>query len=756
MPEYYTFVAKTVAQAAEALDHAHRHGIVHRDVKPSNILFTKHGEPRLSDFGLAVDSGEASLTVTGAIVGTPRYMSPEQLILHHVQVDARTDVYSLGVTLYELITLLVPFAAPTRERLLVQIATQDARSPRKTNPYLPRDLQTIAMKAMEKNPERRYQSAQLMADDLRRFLAGEPILAEPPSVTELGWRAMRRHRTLFAAAAAAVVFLVAGVSVTWHTQKKRTRERAEQQVAELTTAAHQAEGLDDPAKAAELYKSILTLDPDNALVAADLSRIQADVRAQKRAEEMERKRELAEKDVQRALPRSQSYRQLRLKIKDAQAEFDQLSRDLNGILPVVNTDMNPVAMEYRQGTLLTTIEQARHESEVAFADAVRLLHEALTHDPACASARRALTELYCWALEDAEKRRDWQNAKLYEQMAKLYDDGQYAQTLAGEGTVSLTTMPAGATCTLHVRTMEDGRFAWKQDKNLGNTPLTNLQLPQGSYLITIRSEGYAPVSCPVYLPRCGTESLKVSLLRPDQIPQNMVFVPGGCCLTGGDPDALNPMPTGRTFVPAFFIGKTEVTRQEYQRFLDTIAQYDPERAKTLVPTAGEDGERVWQKTENGRYAYTGSPNLPVNGVSAHDAEQYCQWMAETTGKPFRLPTGIEWEKAARGADGRLFPWGNRPLRGLSNAKFLQQDPEKRAVCECGVYLQDASPYGVLDMAGNVSEVCADPFDTSGNWALRGGRWYAGIELCRLATRSRISPKTKHPAIGIRLACDVPK
>jgi tetratricopeptide (TPR) repeat protein len=239
-PAFFRTVARLGAQAAEALEHAHQLGILHRDIKPANLLLDGHGHLWITDFGLAQVRGDAKLTMTGDLVGTLRYMSPEQALAQRVVVDQRTDVYSLGATLYELLTLQPAFGGSDRQELLRQIAFEEPKAPRRINKAIPAELATIVQKAMEKNPADRYATAQELAEDLQRFLADEPIRAQPAGVVRRLRKWGRRHPAVVAAAATAltVAIAVASGGVGWLVNDRATR--AEKTANAISTALQES------------------------------------------------------------------------------------------------------------------------------------------------------------------------------------------------------------------------------------------------------------------------------------------------------------------------------------------------------------------------------------------------------------------------------------------------------------------------------------------------------------------------------------
>jgi serine/threonine protein kinase len=224
------FLVKKLARAVQV---AHDHGIVHRDLKPANVLLTEDGTPKIADFGLAkkLDSVQ-DLTQSGVILGTPSYMAPEQARGKVKDIGPRADVYALGAILYELLTGRPPFRGSTPLETVFQVLSDEPLAPSKLQPELPRDVEVICLKCLRKDPQRRYGSADALADDLQRFLADEPIRARPPGRSERAWRWLRRRPALVLSSAVSAILLICAGSI-WFGLRSYADYRAEQLYKEL-------------------------------------------------------------------------------------------------------------------------------------------------------------------------------------------------------------------------------------------------------------------------------------------------------------------------------------------------------------------------------------------------------------------------------------------------------------------------------------------------------------------------------------------
>ncbi|MFO0981252.1 MAG: SUMF1/EgtB/PvdO family nonheme iron enzyme [Planctomycetota bacterium] len=253
---YVESVCRLVIRMADALAHAHEAGLIHRDVKPSNILITRQGVPMLLDFGLAHDEKSTSITRTGEFAGTYHYVSPEQAAASRMGIDLRTDVYSLGVVLYQLLTLKLPFDGATTQEIIKQVLVKEPVPPRRLNALIPRDLEMIVLKAMDKDPDRRYARAGDFAADLQNLIDLKPVQARPLSSGERLRRFVRRNPAPSIAAAIVFLALTGLLGFLWWSGVRRA-----QMVSTQLGVAEQYEHVDRIPEALSVYEAVLHFAP---------------------------------------------------------------------------------------------------------------------------------------------------------------------------------------------------------------------------------------------------------------------------------------------------------------------------------------------------------------------------------------------------------------------------------------------------------------------------------------------------------------
>lgn len=345
-------IAELGIQAAEALEYAHQRGIIHRDIKPSNLLIDGEGVLWITDFGLAQMESESGLTMTGDFIGTLQYMSPEQALGHRGLVDQRTDIYALGVTLYELLTCRPMLPAADKALLLKKIAEDDPPLPSSFDRAIPADLETIVLKATAKEPEARYLSASALADDLRHYLELRPILAKRPGVWDRLAKWSRRNHTLVSSMAAILLMAVAALSLSmFFVARAYKAESNQRQIAEQQTRRADV----------NLTRALQAVNEMLSEVASD---------------------EIAD------IPQMETVR--RVLMQKAVGFLEQLLAD-EGDVPAVRFE---TARAYVQITSIHNALGEFEQAEMAGNRAITMLRELVSADPRNAVYRDTLTEAY--------------------------------------------------------------------------------------------------------------------------------------------------------------------------------------------------------------------------------------------------------------------------------------------------------------------------------------------------------------------------
>lgn len=426
------------------------------------------------------------------------------------------------------------------------------------------------------------------------------------------------------------------------------------------------------------------------------------------------------------------------------------------------------------------------EAGRALARAIELYKNALEHDPQNEAAHRGLAELYWRRARGAAEERRRATEVYYEALVAQHDDGTYTKLLHAPARLSMRSHPEGAEVVVRRYEERDRVLVPGPEISLGRTPIAERELSPGSYLTILRKEGFAEARYPVQLERGTHHEAEVNLYAPTQIGEGFVYVPGSVAILGGDPEANDALPHQRIHVPDFAIATYPVTMREYCAFLDALEREDPEEARRRAPRDRISEGPVVRKGKGGswepdpvmiegeaRELYPLGEGhewrVPAHLVDWFDAMAYCRWLGEREGSLVRLPTEIEWEKAARGTDGRFFPWGDHfdPTFCLMRSS-RPYPPQPEPV---GSFPTDESPYGARDMAGGMREWVGDvfgertaeelskepdpaPFSERGSsgWRqVRSGSWNTDRFWARAASRGGQFALVRGTGLGFRVA-----
>jgi serine/threonine protein kinase/formylglycine-generating enzyme required for sulfatase activity len=740
-------------EVCNGMAYAHDHGVIHRDLKPANVMVGEYGEVFVVDWGLAkvmggtgssdrTDRSDLSdrtvgpragrehgtaLTLEGTVLGTPAYMPPEQAEGRIGDIDERSDIYSLGAILYEILTLRPPFTGGSAADVISKVITAEVTPPssvvREANGSppasvpaggIPGELDAIVLKALSKKREDRHLSARELSEEVQLFLEGEKEherrRGEAEEKIEQGRRHFARFREL-------------GLEIE-----------------------HGSKELEGAWKEVKPWRPVEDKRPI--------------------WEEQERLRKLAEERM---------------------GEFGKAEVAFGGALQA--DAANPGGWEGRSDLYLERYFSAERGADAEGMALYRSLLEhhdvsgkcrAEIHKPGSLSIRTFTRPCDCLAsVKDPRRSRPLENPGAWrvlfsEDTPVTWREGR---PFPGERVLELdkpipgtTTSPEGVrfghldSCPredlegveVSIRKYEekDLRLQPGPERVLGRTPLVGVRLDIGSYVCRLRREGFAEALLPVRIVRGGKWEQDVALYRAWEVPDGFRQVPAGPFVMAGHVDSNGPARPGAT--QDFFIARFPVTFGEYIAFLDDLAASNPAEARARQP---REGAQTFLEEANGRFAVSQrkernplglSDAMPVMGVSWLDAMAFCAWKSTREGKVFTPPHEEEWEKAARGVDGREYPWGREYDGTFSNTTVSFQAGPR--IVEPGRFPCDESPYGAMDMAGNMVSWCLNA--GGGKFGsvrlLRGGAWFNAPGYGKCAYRWGNGPSFVYRSNGFRL------
>jgi serine/threonine-protein kinase len=466
----------------------------------------------------------------------------------------------------------------------------------------------------------------------------------------------------------------------------------------------------------------------------------------------------------------------------------QAARALRGQI----RSFDPIEHKRPMWSLEDEAAQLRRAAALAETRWTEAVHGALNLDPDLPEAHALLADHHRRQLVEAERSRRDDDAARAEAMLRIHDRGRHAGFLRGEGALTLVTDPPGAEVWVDRYVMRDRRLVPVPEGALGVTPLIERRLPRGSYLLRLRAPGRAEVRYPVLIERAGhwdgrapgeSEPRPIALPADGEIGPDDCYVPSGWCWTGGDPGAAECLAISRLWVDGFVIRRFPVRNAEYLEFLNQLVASGREaealaacpRPQTTMPQAAD--ELVFRRDADGRFGLTAvpgdsagqpwQPSWPVVLVDWHSSNAYARWLAGRTGHAWRLPNELEREKAARGADGRHYPWGDH--FDATWACVLDSYPGDASRVGVERYPLDESACGARGLAGNVRDWCENAWTHDGPptaagrlriavassddalRAIRGGAWGSPGELSRAEARFASRPQARWKSTGLRLA-----
>ncbi|MBI2922193.1 MAG: SUMF1/EgtB/PvdO family nonheme iron enzyme [Planctomycetes bacterium] len=757
-----------------AVAYAHSKGVVHRDLKPANVMLGDFGEVLLVDWGLARllsepekrmkplarsttrkvrrvgDAKASKLTMEGQVLGTPSYMPPEQAMGMLDRIDERSDVYSLGAILYEILARCPPFEDPNPWDVVRMVTTEEPKPPSIWQ-NCPSELEAICLKCLKKSRRERYQTASEVATEIDAYLEGTKE---------------RERREKLADEQAGRAEAEIG---KWHKLEKESAEAAEKSRAMMEEVkAHDPLAkkkelweLQDRAKALERQALRAFADADAALTSA-LSNVahHANARRLKAAMYWEKFLEAEDAGDERA---ALLHRQV-VERHDDGPFTEKLRGDgtiavraraypcrcLEEGRRVKPEELNVHGYHPWSGRMLA-MKGSEGMRALEPGEALKLkVHAASCAPEAVAGAR-------VWAFRYVEMDRALipvtvgaGKPRISESVLnQLFGDSPYR--------------PRGG-----------GQY-------LGETPIEKRAWAMGSWLLIVAAEGYAAQSVPVFVGRQQDLETSVTLYSPVELPAGFCAVATGAFpyqvrKAGARSAGVTP---GVRDIDDFLLGRHSVTCREYLDFLNDMHRTAPDEAARRVPRPSDEGGAYWPLLAKGYVIPTAKwiaaarpedaaragrlrsapcdweEDWPAVSISWEDAAAYARWAALREGRLIHLPHEEQWEKAGRGPDGREFPWGNHFDAMRCNCSETHSDGLRPVVVD--QFPSDESPYGVREMAGNARDWCLN--DPGGrryrDWRVaRGGMWHATGGNASPMRRFGFVPTYLEPGQGVRVAAAV--
>jgi len=762
-------ILEWIKDIARALECAHRAGIIHRDVKPSNIRITPEGRAMLVDFGIARHRRLSTMTLTGEFRGTPHYASPEQIKARHNEIDSRTDVYSLGVTLYEAVTGRVPFEGETTEQVFHQILEKEPVSPRRLNPSISRDVETVTLKAMEKEPGRRYKLMASFAGDLERILNGKIILAKSAGFGTRICKRVKRHPLVSTAVGLAVLTILVSVGyvLLWsYPQTKKALEIARDRYEEIIRLAD-VKRLSDLLEASEelwpAYPENIDdlnawLDDSRELVAR--RKDHQDALGTLRLDTLPYTEETERRDRE-GHPRWSEL----LKTRDAKEKLSE---------KVAGHEAKAAAPDAAGAAKSDETAESTEELD-ELKEQLSVLEEMTTVLEAMVSIRRT------WEFQETEDQ--WRHdtlAGLVSGIEGLMDENH--------GAVQSVHKRLDFATTIEKRSITDHREAWqKAIASIANED----ECSQYKGLVIKEQIGLVPIGRDLETGLWEFTQLQTGdkpkrdhdgkLRLTEETGLVFVLIPGGAFKMGAmnssqkkpigssnvDPQAeSDERPVHDVTINPFLLSKYEMTQGQWLR-----ATGDNPSIQRAPESFGDRQVTLLH---------------PVEYVSWEDCEQLL-WRLK-----LRLPSEAEWEYAMRAGTTTVWWTGDEEgslvahdsdvrtfaanLADLFCKKFafrkdwpyVDWDDSYAVHSPVGRFLPNS--FGLCDIGGNVSEWCQDLYHKNYYGApsdgaawntgasrfriIRGGSWDYGSARCRSACRGRGSPGNRVSDVGVRPACSL--